>query len=117
MFCYVGKRLAPSYANISMYLLEQDFLAAFPRIPLFYVRYIDYIFMIWEHGADSLMTFFDYFNILHDSIKFTMDHSYRYCMVMFQEGPIETPVDSKPTDKLSLPIFLFSQLFHRSYSL
>ena len=62
----MGTRVAPTYANLFMiYDLK-------PRI---WLRYIDNIFFIWDHGGDELEKWLNYLNKSHKSIKFTAEHS------------------------------------------
>ena len=100
----MGTRMAPSYANIFMHFLEQDILAKSPSKPSFYVRYIDDIFMLWEHGKQELDRFFSFVNNFHDSIKFTIECStesipFLDVLVRINHGNLETSVYSKPTDR------------------
>ena len=46
--------MAPYFANIFMASIEQTFIDNSPLTPLFYVRFIDHIFMIWTHGNEEL---------------------------------------------------------------
>ena len=43
--------------------------------PWLWWRYIDDIFLVWEHGDESLIEFIGYLNELHPSIKFTHKYS------------------------------------------
>ena len=69
----MGTRMAPSYANIFMGILEESMLATAPGglTPLFYGRFIDDVFGIWTHGEDTLLQFFDHANSCHRDIAFT----------------------------------------------
>ena len=58
----VGTKMAPSYANIFMGILEKQMLSTYPHKPFIYFRYIDDIFMIWTEREDSLNTFLEYCN-------------------------------------------------------
>lgn len=71
----MGTRMAPSYANIFMYYIEEEIPRLSPHKLMFYVRFIDDIFMIWDKGLDNLQTFFNLANSFHPSIKFTFDYS------------------------------------------
>ena len=44
--------------------------------PCIWWRYIDDIFLIWEHGKESLKLFLEKINSIHPTIKFTADGSY-----------------------------------------
>ena len=39
------------------------------------MRYIDDVFAVWTHGAESLSEYLDFLNTKHDTIKFTMERS------------------------------------------
>ena len=39
-------------------------------------RYIDDIFLIWEHDEESLKLFLERINSIHPAIKFMVDRSY-----------------------------------------
>nr|XP_048688123.1 uncharacterized protein LOC125627729 [Caretta caretta] len=58
----MGTRMAPQYANIFMADLEQRFLSSRPVTPLFYLHYIDDIFIIWTHRKEALEKFHHDFN-------------------------------------------------------
>ena len=67
--------MALALATIFMALLEECYLANIPLSPHFYVRYIDDIFMIWNHGRPALEAFARGFNDLKLRIKFTCELS------------------------------------------
>ena len=71
----MGTKMAPSYAIISMSRFEEDFLNSCQYKPLVWWRYIDDIFLTWEHGEDSLKIFLDKLNSVHPTLKFTSEHS------------------------------------------
>ena len=71
----MGTRVAPSYANLFMQQLEATLLANYTLKPKIWLRYIDDIFFIWEHGEKELKTWFNYLNNSHNTIKFTMEIS------------------------------------------
>ena len=54
---------------------EQKALQSAPLKPFYYGRFIDDIFMIWEHGIDKLKEFVDHMNSQHPTIKFTHEFS------------------------------------------
>ena len=58
-------------------------------------RYIDDIFMIWQHGEDELKLFLEKLNNFHPSIKFTCEYShekvnYLDVQVVVREGKLRT---------------------------
>ena len=73
----MGTPVAPSYANLFMAALEEQLLLNAPNglIPFEWIRFIDDIFAIWPHGTNSLMTFFNYINNFHPTIKFDYEYS------------------------------------------
>jgi hypothetical protein len=71
----MGTNVAPSYAILFMDRLECKALDNYRLKPLYYGRYIDDIFICWQHGLDELHQFITYMNSQHESIKFTMESS------------------------------------------
>ena len=67
----IGTKMAPPYAIIYMDELERGFLENYHLQPLVWWRYIDDIFMLWQHGEKELKKFLDILNCYHPSIKFT----------------------------------------------
>ena len=61
----MGTRCAPNYAIIFMAELEEDYLNNCTLKPTLWKRYIDDIFMIWQHGPDELTTFLQELNNFH----------------------------------------------------
>src|SRR5690606_21304810 len=98
----MGTRVAPSFANIFMGRLEKSFLETQLK-PLVYLRYIDDIFIIWQHGISQLHSFIQNFNNFHPSIKFTSNISsseinFLDVNVKIINGCITTSLYRKPTD-------------------
>ena len=54
----MGKRFAPSLADIFMSQWEQAALAKAKHQPLVYKRYLDDIFIVWTHGQEAFNDFF-----------------------------------------------------------
>ena len=71
----IGTKMAPSYAILFMAHLEEQILESSLYKPLVWWRYIDDIFLLWEHGEESLKLFLEHINNLHPTIKFTADYS------------------------------------------
>ena len=104
----MGTNVAPSYANIFMDRFERNALKGFYLKPFYYGTFIDNIFMIWEHGLDTLKEFINYMNSLHPTIKFTFEYSQN--MVSFLDTTVcmdhhtrkvYTKLCTKPTDSHS----------------
>ena len=68
----MGSSMAPSYASLFMGKLENDFLNARGLKPTLWLRFLDDIFMIWDHSS-----FIDTINNFHPCIKFTHTISQR----------------------------------------
>ena len=71
----MGTKLAPSYANLFMATFEDKYVYTYPQQPTLWKRFIDDIFLLWPHGRESLLTFIQYLNGVHATIKFTSDIS------------------------------------------
>ena len=65
----MGKRYAPSFANIFMANLEDEVLRKAKCKPLAMFRFIDDIFFIWNHSRDELTEFINLCNTHDNSIK------------------------------------------------
>ena len=86
--------------------------------PWLWWRYIDDIFMIWEHGEESLLKFIDYLNEIHPTIKFTYKYSrdsieFLDVMVIKEEGGgLKTDLFVKDTDTHQYLDFSSCHTFH-----
>ena len=99
----IGTKFAPSYAIIYMAALEEDFSETLIKKLWLWWRYIDDIFMIWQHGEDELKIFLDKLNNFHSSIKFTCEYSrenvnHLDVQVVVTEGKLITGLYIKQTD-------------------
>ena len=66
-----------------MAALEEDFLETIIKKPWLCWRYIDDIFMIWQHVEDELKIFLKKLNNFHPSIKFACEYSHEKVQVQF----------------------------------
>ena len=113
----MGSPMARTYANIFMAILERKLLNEAPQglIPIEWIRFIDDIFAIWNHGIEKLQKFITYINNFHPTIKF--DYTYSYKSVSFLDTTIyinsnnklESDLYIKPTDRTLL---LHQNSFH-----
>lgn len=110
----MGKRFAPSLANL--YLLEFDEKAAngFPIKPLLFFRYLDDIFFIWPGDVDSLKEFEKYLNNLIPNITITLEYSkteipFLDTFIYIQDNTLQSKTYFKPTDTHQL---LHTDSFH-----
>ena len=100
----IGSKFAPPYACIFMDKIEKDFLQTQKYQPLVWLRYIDDIFFIWNHGEENLKVFMNHFNNFHPNIKFTYDSSKESVIfldlrVKSDNNHLMTTLYVKPTDK------------------
>ena len=98
-----GTKMAPPYAVLFMEKLEEEFLEAQSLKPIVWWKYIDDIFMLWQHGEENLKMFLEALNCCHPSIKFTADyskHSVNFLDVSVKKlsNRLITDVYIKPTD-------------------
>ena len=68
----IGTKFAPTYANLFMALLEKKIFENTNFKPLLWLRYLDRIFCIWTEGLERLQECYQYINLFHPTIKFTM---------------------------------------------
>jgi hypothetical protein len=98
----MGKRFAPSYANIV--LQEFDTKLNNYKLPItFYKRYIDDIFFVWNHTKSELDNFITFANSILPFIKLTFVTSIESVsfldLTLFKaNNTIQTKVFFKPTD-------------------
>ena len=97
-----------SYADIAM--AKYDSLAnEFHQKSKIWKRFRDHIFILWEHGTDTLSSFLDYLNGMDTTgkIKFTMDiagengSEFLDLKLKIAEVKIRVDVYAKPTDSSS----------------
>ena len=99
----IGTKFTPPYSILFMADLETRLLSDIDLKPYIWWRYIDDIFLIWEHGEESLKFFLEKINSIHPTIKFTADWSYSSInfldvKVIMKDGKIITDLYVKPTD-------------------
>ena len=86
-----------------MGLFEDRFVYTYPLQPLVYVRYIDDIFIIWQHSREELDKFITQLNSCVNNIKFSheiSDESISFLdiKVIKIQDHLKTTLYSKPTD-------------------
>ena len=99
----IGTKMAPPYAILFMAELEESILKSAILKPLVWWRYIDDIFMIWQHGEENLNAFLHALNSYHPSIKFTAEYSetkinFLDVQVIKSGNELITDLYIKPTD-------------------
>ena len=96
--------MAPTYASLFMGKLERDFLEGCTSKPSVWLRFLDDIFMIWDHSLAELEDFMTHLNSFHQTIKFT--HTVSDTNVSFldvnvtknEDNSLSTDIHIKPTD-------------------
>ena len=114
----MGIKIAPSYANLFMGVLEQQMLSSYKYKPLAYFRYIDDIFMIWTEGEETLNEFSTHCNNQNKHIQFEQTISknsipFLDVSVILENGKLTTDLYSKPTDKHQ---YLYSTSCHPKHT-
>lgn len=99
----IGTRFAPPYAILALAKFEEDAINNYTLKPWVWWRYIDDIFMIWEHGDQSLKEFINYLNNIHPTLKFTYKSSssrteFLDVDVIRKDNGLETDLFVKETD-------------------
>ena len=99
----IGTKAAPSFAIIYMGSFEDEYVYTYHLQPRLFIRYIDDIFMLWQHGIDELEIFHEYLNTRVPTITFTKEYSNKQVsfldvMIININNRLETDLFSKPTD-------------------
>ena len=104
----MGKKFAPSYANIFMAHFETEAMKKCYLKPTVYFRFLDDVFCVWDHGRENLDTFLEILNSHHPAVKLTAtveENSNDFLDVTIFKGPLlqekgifDTKVYFKPTD-------------------
>ena len=116
MGCAKGTVCAPSYVSTFMANFEAKHIYQYITIhyntSIIYLRYIDYIFMIWKDTKSELMTFIKELNEKHKTIKFEFQIPPRKIAfldtMLYKDKDyyIQTTLFHKPTDQ---PAFLYAK--------
>jgi len=119
----MGTKVAPSFANIFMADFEEKWVYPYEPKPLIWLRYIDDIFMIWNHGLESLQDFLKHLNSCHKTIKFTSEISETFVnfldttVKIDQNRKVYTDLFCKPTDSHNYLLFESAHPGHLKSSL
>ena len=100
----MGSPLGPNMANFFLSFYEINWLELCPKEfkPVFYRRYVDDIFVLFEL-AEHLSKFCNYFNTCHPSMSFSFEQekngklSFLDIKVSREKGKFVTTVYRKPT--------------------
>ena len=115
----MGHSYCCHYANIFMAKWEKEALEKCPLLPLLFLRFLDDIFIIWTHGKEEFLKFFDILNNHLDCIKLTYTYdeiSSNFLDVTVFKGQqfdlkniLDTKLYFKPTDS---HLLLHSESYH-----
>ena len=99
----MGTKAAPGLANCFMGNFEEEHAYKHRLQPLLYLRFLDDIFIIWQHTDIELDAYAAYLNNCLPTIKFTMEKSkdsvnFLDTIVRLVDNKIETDLYCKPTD-------------------
>ena len=99
----MGTKAAPGLANCFMGNFEEEHVYKYRLHPLLYLRYLDDIFLIWQHTENELDEYLTHLNNCLPTIKFTLEKSrdsvcFLDTIVKIVDNKIETDLYSKPTD-------------------
>ena len=107
-FVALGTKVAVAFASIFMARIERQILSQSCIKPLFWKRYIDDVFSLWNTSLDKIESFVKKANNFHSTIKFTAEMSeteimFRFTWVFF--GCVCAARDSKlaPRSKKKFP--------------
>ena len=108
----MSKKIAPSYANLFLAEWEEEALEKCVLKPSVYWRFLDDIFMIWEHTKEEFYKFVKILNTHHPSIivkaELISESMHFLDTVVYkgnrfkETGTFDTKVYFKPTDTLEL---------------
>ena len=99
----MGTKVAPSFAITYMGDFEDKHVYTYKLQSLLYLRYINDIFVVWQHGEEELENLFTHMNSSSAHIKFTTEVSTKEIAfldtkVLIQWCTISTDLYTKPTD-------------------
>ena len=99
----IETKFAPPYAILFMADFAEKMLENFGEKPIIWGRCIDDIFLIWEHGEESLKVYLKQVNIIHPAMKFTAEYSkqevnFLDVNIKLIYPELETNLFVKPTD-------------------
>lgn len=99
----MGKRFAPSYANIFMARWEEGALSSWPIKPLHYFRFLDDIWGVWQDSEREFQEFIDHLNCFQESIK--VKYTLHQTEVSFLDTVTYKGDDFTETHKLQVRVY------------
>ena len=114
----MGSKCAPSVACTYMGEFERQHVYTYHLQPLLWLRYVDDVFCLWNHGDTALLAFVDFLNSRENRINFTCLSStdsleFLDTTVHINDGVLNTELFIKPTNSLS---YLERTSFHPNHT-
>ncbi|MCP3929589.1 MAG: hypothetical protein GY705_10855, partial [Bacteroidetes bacterium] len=99
----MGSRCAPAYANVFMGDFEDKYVYPYGDNIIFWKRFIDDIFCLFQGTEDQILAFIDFLNSWDDKIQFTANYSQKEVpfldiLVKIENNQLTTDLYVKPTD-------------------
>ena len=99
----MGTKCAPTYANLVLSVTEQEFIHKVALKPIAWYRFVDDIFLVYQHGIENLNSLVEHFNSSHRTLKLTLEWSYNEVafldtIVYINNGKLNTTLYKKTTD-------------------
>ena len=99
----IGSKLGRNFACTYMRKWDEELMKS-DKKPLFYKRFIDDGFGLWEHGMEELVRFKEHANRIHPNIKVELRSSleaieFLDTWIKVEDGSLITDLYTKPTDK------------------
>ena len=118
----MGGRYAPPYANIFLGKIEDIIHQEWSHHIYIWKRFIDDIFFIFTGTMTELTRLIFFMNNIHDTIKFTFEHStntinFLDVAINIKNDKIMTTIHRKPTDKMLLLHFQSNHSLHTKESI
>ena len=111
----MGHGFCVEYSNIYMAEWESGATENYPILPLFWVRFIDDIFLIWTHGYEPFLEFFNHLNSHDPSIKLSFE--YRTDSIDFLDITVYKGLNFSETNVFDTKVFFKEtdshQLLHK----
>ena len=71
----MGTKCAPTYANLVLSVIEDEFLSTLPKKPKCWLRFIDDIFVVYDGTSAELEMLIQDFNSIDPDIELNLEHS------------------------------------------
>ena len=113
----MGAAFSPTIANIFLSVTLKRFLSSQPKQPLLLKRYIDDVFMVWDHPLEDLLSFLAALNSFHRCLHYTWKFSMSsidYLDITIFKGPTFPITNLLDTKTFQKPKNLYQYLHYQS---